>query len=205
MQFFSPDSKFAQIMTSFGEMMILNFCYIISSLPLFTIGASNVAMYTVLGRRLREDDRGTVGPFFRAWWNNLKQGSLFWVAQALISCSLASIFFLPMPTFLKVIAVIFLILVTTVFSILYPQIARFKNRWFAFLRNAIILMVTRFRWVLLNLLLILTPPLLFLLAPVEFLRFGFIWLLFGFSGVFFLSAELMQKVLQPLEELSAGK
>jgi len=203
MQFFSPDSKFAQIMTAFGEMMILNFCWIIGSLPLVTIGASNAAMYTVLGRRLREDDRGTLVPFFRAWWSNLKQGSLFWVAQALITCSLASILFLPMPLFLKVIAGILLLLVTVVFSLIYPQLARFRNRWFAFLRNAVILLVIRLRWVLLNLLLILTPFILFLIAPIDFLRFGFVWILCGFSGIFFLSAELMQKILQPLEELSA--
>ena len=205
MQFFSPDSKFTQMMTSFGEMIIANFCWIIGSLPLVTIGASNVAMYTVLGRRLREDDHGTIIPFFKAWWSNLIQGSLFWVAQVLITCSLVSILFLPMPAFLKVIAVIFLLLVTVVFSIIYPQVARFKNRWFPFLRNAIILLITRLRWALLNLLLILTPLALFLIAPIDFLRFGFVWITCGFSGVFFISAELMQKVLQPLEDLSAKK
>ena len=60
MKFFSPDSKFAQIMTSFGEMMMLNLCYILACLPLVTIGAANVAMYTILGRRLREEGSGTI-------------------------------------------------------------------------------------------------------------------------------------------------
>ena len=203
MKFFSPDSKFAQVMTSFGEMMILNICYIIGCLPLVTIGAANVAMYTVLGRRLRDGDRSILIPFFKAWWRNLIPGSLFWLAQALISCSLASILFLPMPGFLKVIAVIFLLLVTVLYSIIYPQIARFRNRWFPYLRNAVILTVTKLRWVLLNLLLILVAPALFLISPGEFLQYGFIWLICGFSGVFFISAELMQKVLQPLEDLSA--
>lgn len=205
MKFFSPDSKFAQVMTSFGEMMLLNFCWIIASLPLVTIGAANAAIYTVLGRRLRGEGSGTFLPFFKAWLSNLKMGTLFWIPQIFVTVSLSMILFLPLPVFLKVIAVILLILVTLVFSVIYPQIARFRNRWFAYLRNALILLVLKLKKVLQNLLVFLVPVILFLLAPVDFLRFGFIWILFGFSGLFYLSAEIMQEILLPLEELSGQK
>lgn len=205
MNFFSPDSKFAQAMTSFGEMMLLNACWILASLPLVTIGAANAAMYTIMGRRLREEGSGTIVPFFKAWWSNLKQGILFWVAQVLISCSLGLTLILPLPGFLKVLAALLLILVTLLFSIIYPQVARFRNRWFPYLRNAVILLITKPGWVALNLALFLTPVGLFLLAPAESLYLGVIWILFGFSVLFLLSAEIMQKVLQPLEELSAQK
>lgn len=202
MKFFSPDSKFAQVMTAVGEMMILNVCWIIASLPLVTIGAANTAMYTVMGRRLRGEGSGTIVPFFKAWWSNLKMGTLFWVAQVLISGSLGLTLFLPLSGILKGIAAVLLILVTLLFSMIYPQIARFRNRWFAYLRNAVILLVLRLGWVVLNLLLFLLPVILFLMVPMEFLQFGFVWILFGFSGLFFLSSEIMQKVLLPLEELS---
>lgn len=202
MNFFSPDSKFAQFMTSVGEMMLLNLCWIIGCLPLVTVGAANAAMYTVMGRRLRAEGSGTAVPFFRAWWSNLKMGILFWIPQVFVSISLGMILFLPLPGFLKGIAVILLVLVTLLFSIIYPQTARFRNRWFAYLRNAVILLVLRPGWVVLNLAVLLMPVILFLLMPAEFLRFGFIWILFGFSGLFYLSAGVMQKVLQPLEELS---
>ncbi len=205
MKFFSPDSKFAQIMTSFGEMMLLNVCWIIACLPVVTVGAANAAMYTVMGRRLREEGSGTIVPFFKAWWHNLGMGLFFWLVQLFVTISLGMIFFLPLPVFLKVAAGILLALVTLLLSIIYPQIARFRNRRFAYLRNAVILLVTKFGWVLLNLLLFLAPAGFFLLSPMDFLQFGFIWILFGFSGLFFLSAEIMQKVLQPLEDLSAGK
>ena len=166
MKFFSPDSKFAQVMTSVGEMMILNICWIIGCLPLVTIGAANTAMYTLMGRRLRKEGSGTIVPFFKAWWSNLKMGSLFWVAQAMITTGLGMNFFLPLPTFFKVIAGIALVLVTLLFSLIYPQIARFRNRWFAYLRNSVILLVLRLGWVLLNLIVILSPVILFLLAPM---------------------------------------
>lgn len=205
MKFFSPDSKFAQIMTSFGEMMVLNLCWLIASLPLITLGAANTAMYTLMGRRLREEGSGTIAPFFRAWWSNLKISALFWAAQILVSVSLGLTLLLPLPGFLQGLAAVLLILVTLLFSIIYPQVARFRNRWFAYLRNAVILLITKPGWVLLNLLLFLTPVLLFLLAPMEFIQFGIVWLLFGFSGLFYVSSRIMQKILAPLEELSAKR
>jgi len=205
MKFFSPDSKFTQIMTAVGEMMLLNACWILSSLPLVTMGAANIAMYTVLGRRLRGEGTGTIVPFFKAWLSNLKMGILFWIPQVVVTCCLGSIFFLPLPAFLKVIAGILLALVTLVFTIIYPQIARFRNRWFAYLKNALILLISKFGWTVLNSLLLLTPAIAFLLAPVDFLRWGFIWILFGFSGLFYLSSRIIRKVLLPLEDLTAER
>ena len=205
MKFFSIDSKFYKIMMSVGEMMILNICFLIGCLPLVTIGAACTAMYTVMLRRLREEGSGTIVPFFKAWWSNLKVSTLFWLVQAFMTVSLGLTFFLPLPVAFKVLAGIVLTLVTLVYSIIYPQIARFRNRKFVYLRNALILMVLRLGKVLLNLLVILSPVLIFLLVPVEFLRYGFIWFLFGFSALFYCSAGLMQQILLPLEELASKK
>jgi len=205
MNFFSPDSKFTQLMTSFGEMMLLNLCWLLASVPLVTLGAANVAMYTVMGRRLREEGSGTIVPFFKAWWSNLKPGTFFWVAQVAVSFSLGLTLVLNLPAALKILAAVLLVLVTLLLSIIYPQIARYRNRPFAYLRNAVILLLTKPGWVLLNLALFLLPVVLFLLFPAEFLQFGFIWVFCGFSALFFISAEIMQKVLEPLEELSRQK
>ena len=201
MKLFSPDSKFAQVMTSVGEMMILNLCWIVACIPLITVGAANAAMYTVMGRRLRKEGSGTIVPFFKAFRENFKTGTLFWLAQVFVSVSLGMTLFLPLPNALKVVAAVFLALVTTLFGLIYPQLARFRNRWFPYLRNAVILLVLKLRWVLLNLLLILSPALLFLLAPVDFLRWSVIWIFLGVSVIFYLSAKLMVKIFQPLEEL----
>jgi len=65
--------------------------------------------------------------------------------------------------------------------------------------------VLRQGWVLLNCLLFLVPAMLFLLSPMEGLQFGVVWLLFGFSGLFFLSAKIVRKILQPLEDLSGQR
>lgn len=202
MKFFSIDSKFYQVMMSVGEMMILNFCWILGSLPLVTIGAANAAMYTVMRQRVRDEGSGTIVPFFKAWWRNLKQGCLFWLVQVFMTASLGMTLFMPLPLFVKIIAGVFLTLATLVFSLIYPQLARYRNRWFPYVRNAVILLVLRLKWVVLNFLVVLSPLLLFLLVPVEFVQLGFIWIVIGVSVLFYLSAKVMLKVLQPLEDLA---
>ena len=201
MKFFSIDSRFYKFMMSVGEMMLLNLCWIIGSLPLLTAGAANIAMYTIMGRRLRGEDNGTVIPFFKVWRSNLKTGCLFWLFQLLMSTGLILYFFMPLPSAVKIAAGIVLVLLTLVFSAVYPQIARFRNRRFAYLKNALLLLLVKPGWLLLNLLLLLSPVLFFLITPEGFLRFGFVWILFGFSALFYLSARIMQKVLLPLENL----
>ena len=205
MQFFNPNSKFFQVMTSFGEMMILNICWIIGSLPIITIGSSNTAMYTVMGRRLRDEGSGTVGPFFKAWWSNLKTSTLFWVPQVFVTGSLGMFFFMRFPLFLKIVAGVLLVITSMTFGTIYPQIARFRNRPFAYLRNAVILDVLKLGRVVLNLLLWLSPLGFFLLMPFEFLQLGLIWIFFGFSLLFYLSAQIMQNILTPLEEVANNR
>lgn len=201
MKFFDPDSKFAQIMTSFGEMMLLNLCWILGSLPIVTIGAANTAMYTVMGRRLREEGSGTIVPFFKAWWSNLKVATLFWVPQVFVTCSLGLLIFMNVPWILRLLAAVLLLLANLMFSTVYPQIARFRNRPFAYLRNGLILVVLKLGRLLLNLILFLSPVLFFLLYPVDFLQLGVVWILFGFSLLFYLSAKIMRNVLSPLENM----
>ena len=205
MKFFSIDSKFYQAMMSVGEMMILNCCWILASLPLVTIGAANAAMYTVMRQRVRDEGSGTIVPFFKAWWRNLKQGCLFWLVQVFMTASLGMTLFMTLPLFVKIIAGVFLTLATLVFSLIYPQLARYRNRWFPYVRNAVILLVLRLKGVLLNFLVVLSPLLLFLLMPVEFIQLGFIWIVIGVSVLFYLSAKVMLKVLQPLEDLAAQR
>jgi len=206
MKFFSPDSKFAQVMTSIGEMMMLNLCWIIASIPIITIGASNIAMYTVMRRRLRKESSGTMVPLLSLRRRrNIKQGIAFWLAQLLISASLGLSMFLTLPTFFKVISLIVLILVSLTFSIIYPQIARFRNNWFAYLKNALVLLIPKLGWALLNMLMFLIPVGVFLVSPPFFLRLGWVWILFGFSVLFYLSSIIMQKVLKPMEDLSSHR
>lgn len=44
-----------------------------------------------------------------------------------------------------------------------------------------------------------------MLSPVTFFQYSFLWLLFGFSALYYVSALLMRKILQSLEDQVAKK
>ena len=47
---FSPDSLFYRTMSRVADLMLLNLCFLFTSIPIITIGASYTAMYTVIFR-----------------------------------------------------------------------------------------------------------------------------------------------------------
>ena len=74
---FSPDSKFMRFMSVLGDLMLLNFIFLLCSVPVVTIGASITALYTVVFRMVREkDSRSVVVQFFRSFRQNFRRATL---------------------------------------------------------------------------------------------------------------------------------
>lgn len=70
---FSINSKFYQIMSKIADMMILSILWIITSLPLLTIGTASTALYYCTVKVIREDQGSLVKEYFRAFKSNFKQ------------------------------------------------------------------------------------------------------------------------------------
>ena len=52
---FRYDSKFWEILEEITDIVILNFLFIICSIPIITIGASSCALYTVSLKKINEE------------------------------------------------------------------------------------------------------------------------------------------------------
>ena len=66
-KFFSLDSPFMRAMSRIADLMILNFLFILTSIPIFTIGAGLTALYTVCFRLGTDDEGSTAKDYFRAF------------------------------------------------------------------------------------------------------------------------------------------
>ena len=74
MKFFSVDSAFYRFITRLWDILQLNFCWVLCSLPIVTMGASTVAACSV-ALKMAEDTEGyIVRSFFREFKKNLKSG-----------------------------------------------------------------------------------------------------------------------------------
>ena len=74
MGIFNIDNKFFRALNKLVDMVILSFCWIISCIPVFTIGAASTALYDTSRRVIHRDE----GYVWRGYWHafkvNFKQG-----------------------------------------------------------------------------------------------------------------------------------
>ncbi len=76
---FSTENPVWRAMDRMGDLMILNFLFIFFSIPIFTIGASTTALYSVSFKLLDETEGNIVKNYFKAFKNNFKQATIIWI------------------------------------------------------------------------------------------------------------------------------
>lgn len=79
MNFLSYDSKFGRIFTKFFDGCYLNLLWFICSIPIFTIGAANAALWSVTLKIARDEENSITRMFFRAFKENFRQGTVLWL------------------------------------------------------------------------------------------------------------------------------
>ena len=143
---FSNDNLFWRVMGILGDIFLLNILWIITSIPIITIGASSTAVYYALFKIKKNEGDGTIRMFFRSFRQNFVEASIIWIGTLLIITLLCFDYYFfmqsgfPLPL-LGTIARIVLIAVALVLIILvlyvWPVLSRFDNDIIHTLRFAI--------------------------------------------------------------------
>ena len=85
---FDPDSWFMQLLGRFSNLVILNFLFLFTCIPIFTVGASLTALYDVVLRMDTERETPTVSTYFRSFRANFRQSTqVFLIMAPLIAVS----------------------------------------------------------------------------------------------------------------------
>lgn len=199
---FSPDSKFMTAMSRVADLVSLNILFLITCLPLFTIGAASTALYTVLFRFGTDRERGLFKSYFRAFRDNFRQGTVLWLILALFlaaSCvntllfynldGIVQYFFIPCAA-LAVLAVFLA-------SYVFPLLSQFSNDTRSTLKNALILSLGYLPRSLAIAAVNLLPWGLLFCNLYVFLQTGFLWVFLYFSAAGYLNTLLLKKVFAP--------
>lgn len=83
MKLFNIDGKFAHVMSRIFDLAVLNFLFLLTSIPLFTIGTSCSALYTVTLAMSQNCDSYIFKSYFKYWKAHAKRGTLLWMALLL--------------------------------------------------------------------------------------------------------------------------
>lgn len=202
MSIFSLDSKFMQAMSRIADLILLNLLFLVTSLPIFTIGAAATAMYTISMRMGTPREEGVFRPYFRAFRENFKQGTLLFLILFLPAVLLLVNFFFLMALtgpirYLTYLYIPMLLLLAFVASYTFPLLSQFGNTIARTLKNALYLSIGYLPRTLVMTALNLLPLGLFYAQTLFFFQLGFIWVLLYFSTAAYLNGLLMRKVLAP--------
>lgn len=78
--FFNPDNMFFRFMGRLSDLMILNFMWILCSIPIITIGASTTALYNTTLKMVNENEGYLLKSFFKSFKDNFKKATIVWLA-----------------------------------------------------------------------------------------------------------------------------
>ena len=78
-RFISLEGPFIQFLTRIIDLVILNFLFILFSLPIFTIGSSISALYTVSLKLIQNKDHYIFKEFITAFKRNFKEATIIWI------------------------------------------------------------------------------------------------------------------------------
>ena len=195
---FDPDSLFSRIMCFLADLVVLNLVFLLTCLPVFTIGPALTALYT-LCFRLSDGREGTLRAYFRAFRANFRQGvglgllATAWVAASAVNFLWAAQGSVPVLVLLCTVVC----LGVMVLSYAFPLLSRFDNTLGNTLKNALLLCLGHLpRSILIGAVNVL-PVILVLTYPDTFFQMGLVWLLVWFSASAYGNALLLKPVFAP--------
>lgn len=200
--FFSLDSPFMRAMSRIADLMILNLLFLFTSIPVFTMGASLTAMFTVIFRLGTEREGSTSKDFFAAFKENFKQATCLWLIMLLVmgTAFLNAAFFYTLGGLFHLLWIVFaalLILALFICCYAFPLMSQFESRNKMVFKNALILSVAYLPRSILMAVLYALPVALALTQVYMFMHMGFIWITLYFATVAYFSSRLLKKVFAP--------
>jgi len=205
---FDLDGGVMSFLGRITDFLILNLIFVITCVPIVTIGPALTALYSVTLKMVKGEDAYIFKSYFKAFKENFKISFFTWMI-ILVALIIFGVDYRIMTasdiSMSGVFAVLFLTLMFICFMVslyLFPYIARFENTLKDSFRNAILIALASLPWTFL--LVALTGAVVavsILVIPLQYVIP--IWLLFGFALLAYGQSFIFRKVFvkyEPKEE-----
>ena len=205
----NPEGVFFQFLSRVGDLIILNFLFLICCIPVVTAGAAYAALCRICMDMVYEQEAGIVKGFFRAFRENFKQATLVWVAELIVLVSLVCdgllvMSYFPGSKFMFVLLGILAFLVLCVCTNMMPLLIRYRNSLRQHLANAMVLAVVRLPRTVAMVIVSALPLIIFALSVIQgstvFWDTLVFWLAIDFSVCAYINMNMYKGVYAKLEE-----
>lgn len=142
MKFFNMDSPLMRFMTKVADLMILNFLFIVTSLPVVTMGAAWTALYYVTMKMVKDEEGAIVKAYFHSFRQNFRQATVLWLG-VLLAAALLVLDLLVLARIDSAVGAAFntlffvmSVLLVMLLQYLFPSLAKFETSTLNVLKNA---------------------------------------------------------------------
>lgn len=199
--FMNYDSRFSRALNRLAELVLLNFVFILTCIPVFTIGAAITALYSTTLKMARNEEGYIIRGYFKDFAGNFRQATMFWLIELVLYAQLRVLYVAAAVNgggMLKAYTVITWtlgILYSIYFLFVFPLAATFRNTFFRIARNAFVMLVSHLPWALASYLIVAVPVAASFGINTRILQFSMLfWILVGFSLVLFLSSFCLNRI-----------
>ena len=206
MNLFDPDSKIIQFFQFLGDLVILNFCFVLCCIPVVTIGAACTAMYTVTLQEAEDRSGPTVGRFFKYFRANFGKATCLWLLLLFLGGILGYnyLFLTANPSMdaavFRGLLIALSIVYTMIITYAFPLLSRFENTLMGTLRNSLALAIGHLPKTVLMALLNLLPVLILLLSEALFIRLSILLAMIYFAAAAQINSLILAKIFRNLSE-----
>lgn len=199
----SIDNPFFNVMGNIGDWMLLNVLFVLTSVPIITIGMSLTSMYKVALRRTRGESVYLAKEYFQACRQEWKQSTKLWVIFFLTGMLLLFdvLYGQNLKFYLNVAIGVLVVFWGFSFSYAFPLQARFENTVGNTLKNTLYLALHNLPYTVLFMLLNAIPVICIIAGSFWTMMIMPIYLVLGFS----LTAKINSIFLERIFKAFMGK
>ncbi len=142
---FNMENPFWSFLNKMADVVVLELLWLLTSLPIITIGASSSAFWHCLLRLVRDEEGSISRDFFRAFRESLRTGTIVWLIQLAVILILLADLWLSWQmkndtgVFLLGVFLVLAVFAALLSLFLYPLAGRFDFGWKKVLGNSVFL------------------------------------------------------------------
>lgn len=139
---FNLDSPLMQFMTKVADLMILNILFVVSCLPIVTIGAAWTGLYAVTLKMVGDQESAIARSYFRAFRQNFRQATLVWLGvlalglAVVLDIRILNAMDTALARGMKFAVEAVVVIVLAVLQYIFPLIAKFEATTGGHIKNA---------------------------------------------------------------------
>ena len=205
MSFFVIDSPVMRFLGRVGDILLRNIVFVVTSIPVITIGTALSALYTVAMKLVRGEDPAIIKEYLKAYKRNFKPATICWLFMAVIGVllfvdfRLVAVFSGTAYTVMRLLLAMILGIWLLTFLYLFPYIARFENTILNSIKNALFLSVAHIPSTLMMLGVAIGLLIITLFTSKTFVIGTILWTFFGFAILSYVQSFLLCRIFTKYE------